>query len=72
MMVLIKERVGIEMKYVKQFCIILMISFIGELCNQMIPLPVPASIYGLGILFAGLLLGWVKLGFGQGNRQVFG
>ena len=27
----------------------------------MIPLPVPASIYGLVILFAGLLLGWVKL-----------
>lgn len=49
------------MKYVKQFGIILTISFIGELCNQMIPLPVPASIYGLVILFIGLLLGWVKL-----------
>lgn len=56
-----KERIGIEMKYIKQFGIILTISFIGELCNQMIPLPVPASIYGLVILFAGLLLGWVKL-----------
>lgn len=49
------------MKYIKQFGIILTISSIGELCNQMISLPIPASIYGVIILFAGLLLGWVKL-----------
>ncbi|MBD9097873.1 MAG: CidA/LrgA family protein [Ruminococcaceae bacterium] len=35
------------MKYIKQFGIILIISFLGELCNFLIPLPVPASIYGL-------------------------
>lgn len=35
------------MKYIKQFGIILGISFIGELCKSIIPLAIPASIYGL-------------------------
>ena len=35
------------MKFIKQFGIILAISFIGEIMNYLIPLPVPASIYGL-------------------------
>ena len=39
------------MKYVKQFLIILLISFIGEGLNYLIPAPVPASIYGMVILF---------------------
>ena len=34
------------MKFIKQFGIILAISFIGEIMNYLIPLPVPASIYG--------------------------
>ena len=38
------------MKYVKQFAIILLISFVGELLNYFISLPVPASIYGLLIM----------------------
>lgn len=42
------------MKYLKQFGIILTISFVGEVCNHLIPLPIPASIYGLVILFVGL------------------
>lgn len=49
------------MKYVKQFLIIVMISFVGELCNQLIPLPIPASIYGLVILFVALMTGAIKL-----------
>lgn len=49
------------MKYVKQFLTIIAISFIGELCNQVIPLPIPASIYGLVILFATLMTGVIKL-----------
>ncbi len=49
------------MKYIKQFGIILTISFIGEVCNHLLPLPVPASIYGLVILFTGLFFGWIKL-----------
>ncbi len=39
------------MKYVKQFSIILLISFLGEVLNHLIPFPIPASIYGIVILF---------------------
>ncbi len=39
------------MKYLKQFCIIIAISFTGEILNRLIPLPIPASIYGIVILF---------------------
>ena len=35
------------MKYVKEFGIILIVSLVGELLNYFLPLPVPASIYGL-------------------------
>lgn len=49
------------MKYLKQLSIILLISFIGELMHMFIPIPVPASIYGLVILFACLELKIVKL-----------
>lgn len=49
------------MKYLRQLSIILLISFIGELLHMFIPIPVPASIYGLVILFACLELGIVKL-----------
>ena len=49
------------MKYLKQFGIILTISFVGEVCNHLIPLPIPASIYGLVILFVGLNTKWIPL-----------
>ena len=39
------------MKYIKQFGIILAVTFAGEVLKYMIPLPVPASIYGLLLLF---------------------
>ncbi len=39
------------MKYIKQFAIILFLSLIGEALSHLIPLPVPASIYGVVILF---------------------
>lgn len=42
------------MKYIKQFGVILSISFLGELLKSMIPLPIPASIYGLVLLLAAL------------------
>ena len=42
------------MNYVKQFCIILAFSFTGEVLNRLIPLPVPASIYGHVLLFLAL------------------
>lgn len=34
------------MKYLKQFTIILFVSFLGELLHLVIPLPIPASVYG--------------------------
>ncbi|MBE6048337.1 MAG: CidA/LrgA family protein [Clostridium sp.] len=43
------------MKYIKQFVIIIMISFIGELLNKIIPLSIPASIYGLVIMLTALI-----------------
>lgn len=44
-----------NMKYLKQFLIILAISFLGEALKMLIPLPIPASIYGMVLLFAGLV-----------------
>lgn len=49
------------MKYVKQFFIILLISFVGEFFKYLIPLPIPASIYGMVILFIGLMTGLIRL-----------
>ena len=49
------------MKYLRQFMIILLVSFVGELLKYVIPLPVPASIYGLVILFILLETGILKL-----------
>ena len=40
------------MSYLFQFGMILAISFVGELLHALLPLPVPASIYGILILFA--------------------
>ena len=39
------------MKYLGQIFIILLVSFVGELLNTLIPMPIPASIYGIIILF---------------------
>lgn len=49
------------MKYLRQFSIILLISLIGEVLHSLIPLPVPASIYGLAILFTALASGVLSL-----------
>ncbi len=49
------------MKYLRQFLIILFITFIGEVFNLVIPLPIPASIYGLVILLVALLTGIIKV-----------
>ena len=49
------------MKYVKQSCIILGITMAGELLRALLPLPVPAGVYGLFLLLAGLCSGVIKL-----------
>ena len=43
------------MKYIKQFMIIMLVSCIGELLNYFIPLPIPASIYGLVLMLVLLI-----------------
>ena len=42
------------MKYVRQFWMILLISAMGEALHVLIPLPVPASVYGLVIMLIAL------------------
>ena len=49
------------MKYLKQLFIIVIVSFVGELIHFFVPLPIPASIYGLVILFMLLEFKIVKL-----------
>ncbi len=49
------------MKYLKQVGIILTISFIGEILYKVIPLPIPAGIYGIMILFLALECKIIKL-----------
>lgn len=49
------------MKYVIQFMIIIGFSFIGEFLHCILPLPIPASIYGIVLLFAALELKILKV-----------
>ena len=49
------------MKYIWQFMIILGFTMLGELLQKLIPLPIPASVYGLVLLFAALCLKLVKV-----------
>ena len=49
------------MKYIRQFVIILAVSFLGEALKIMLPLPVPASIYGLVLMLLCLHFGIVHI-----------
>ncbi len=49
------------MQYVKQFMVIIVFSLVGQALETLVPLPVPASIYGLVLLLLALLTGLVKL-----------
>ena len=49
------------MKYIRQFLIILCVSFLGEVLRFVLPFPVPASIYGLILMFVALESGIIKL-----------
>jgi holin-like protein len=42
------------MKYIKQLTVILIITFASEMLHFLLPLPIPASIYGMAILFFAL------------------
>ena len=49
------------MKYLKQFAVILTMTFLGEVLHLLLPLPVPASIYGMVLLLISLMTGIIKL-----------
>lgn len=49
------------MKYLKQFGIIIIISFIGEILAYYIPLPIPAGVYGIVIMFLCLMFKIIPL-----------
>lgn len=49
------------MKYLYQFCVIMIFVFLGEVMGYVIPLPVAGSIYGLVLLFLALAFGIIKL-----------
>ena len=48
------------MKYLSQFCIILSFTLAGEALQRILPLPIPASVWGLALLFLALCFGLVK------------
>ncbi|MGB5141294.1 MAG: CidA/LrgA family protein [Trichococcus flocculiformis] len=49
------------MHYLKQFTVIIAISAVSELLAIFIPLAIPASIYGMSLLFLLLMIGVLKL-----------
>lgn len=49
------------MKYLKQMMIILGVSLAGEILHEILPLPVPASIYGIVGMFILLYTGLVRV-----------
>lgn len=49
------------MKYIKQLLIILLITFLGEILKYLIPVSIPASIYGMVLLFFALEFKIIKV-----------
>ena len=49
------------MRYIGQLAIILVITFLGEIMNKLLPLPIPGSIYGFIIMLLGLQFKILKL-----------
>ena len=49
------------MRYLSQFLIILGFTLAGETLHYIVPLPIPASVYGLVLLFLALCTGLLKV-----------
>ena len=49
------------MRYVIQLFIIICFSFVGEILHEVLPFPIPASIYGIVLLFLALELKVLKV-----------
>ena len=46
------------MKILEQFSILFAITFFAEVIKHLLPFPIPASIYGMLLLFSVLCLNW--------------
>lgn len=51
---------GLAVKYLKQALIIFAFTFVGQVLQWLIPLPIPAAIYGFVLLFLALMTGLLK------------
>jgi holin-like protein len=49
------------MKYLSQFLIILGFTFLGEALQRLLPLPIPASVWGLALLFLALCMKLIRV-----------
>lgn len=49
------------MKYIKQLVIIMAVTCVGEFLNRQIPLPIPASVYGLVLMLVLLMTKVVRV-----------
>lgn len=52
---------GVSLKLLRQFLIILLLSLVGEGLHALLPLPVPASVYGLVLMLLCLCTGTLRL-----------
>lgn len=50
------------MKVLRQFLIIMIVTLLGEMLNWLLPLPVPASVYGLVLMLVALMTGIIRVG----------
>lgn len=52
---------GRGVQYLKQLMVIIAFSLVGQALEKLVPLPVPAAVYGLVLLLLALLSGLVKV-----------
>ena len=60
-----------EMKYLKQFTIIIGVTFFAEILAALIPAPIPASIYGLVIMFLAFYFKIIKIAWVRETASFF-
>ena len=58
------------MKILRQFLVVLAFAFAGEVLHALLPLPVPAAVYGLALLFLALQSGLLPLAAVQDAGQL--
>ncbi len=49
------------MKYLSQFLIIMVIAYLGEILHNLLPFPIPTTVYGIVLMFAALYLKIIKV-----------